>query len=319
MIKIFKYLKSSVVSVLIIIALLIIQAFFDLTLPDYTSKIVNVGVQQSGIENAAITDIGVTSLSKLVLFMPEDDKKIILDNYYENGVVEGTKEIKYSLKKGADKQEISNILAKPMMILTYLKNGNNAGFTLIDVPEGTDVFSFLLIMDKDKRAEVLTSIEEKVKDIPDTIVNSTAVTFVKEEYIRLGINVSRIQNLYIIKVGILMLGISLATMAVGILTVFVGSRMAAKLGYILREKVFKKVVEFSKNEIKTFGQSSLITRTTNDIQQVQSIIVFLLRVVFYAPIIGIGGVIKALNTNASMTYIIGIAVFSWKMGCTAQG
>lgn len=308
MIKIFKYLKTSILSVLIIICLLALQAFFDLTLPDYTSKIVNVGVQQGGIENAAITDIGQNSLNMLSLFMSEEDKSYILENYQEKGFVNDTDEVKYSLKGNADKNKVADILERPMLVLTYLGSSDNGSF--VDLPEGIDIFTLLSTMPEEDKSAFLEQINKTVDEIPETIINSAAVTYVKAEYNRIGIDTARIQNLYIIKTGLIMIGISLMTMAIGIMTVFVGSRMAAKLAYIVRKKVFKKVVGFSKNEMKNYGQSSLITRTTNDIQQVQSVIVFLLRVVFYAPIIGIGGVIKALNTNASMTYIIGIAVLS---------
>lgn len=312
MIKILKYLKSSILSVLCIIGLLVIQAFLDLTLPDYTSKIVNIGVQQGGIENATIADIGENSLNKLLLLMNEEEQKVILDNYQENGFVNDTEEKKYSLKKGADTNQVSSIFDQPMLVLSYLESNNVSEEQTIsfDLPNNVDVFTMLENMNAEEKKDFLDEINNKVKDIPDTIVNSAAVTYVKAEYQRLGINTSRIQNIYIIKTGAIMLGISLATMAVGILTVLIGSRMAAKLAYTLRKKVFKKVVGFSKNEMKMYGQSSLITRTTNDIQQVQSVIVFLLRVVFYAPIIGIGGVIKALNTNSEMTYVIGVAVLA---------
>lgn len=312
MIKILKYLKSSILSVLCIIGLLVIQAFLDLTLPDYTSKIVNVGVQQGGIENAAIADIGENSLNKLLLLMNEEEQKVIFDNYQENGFVNDSEEKKYSLKKGADTNQVSSIFDQPMLVLSYLESNNVSEEQTIsfDLPNNVDAFTMLENMNAEEKKDFLDEINNKVKDIPDTIVNSAAVTYVKAEYQRLGINTSRIQNIYIIKTGAIMLGISLATMAVGILTVLIGSRMAAKLAYTLRKKVFKKVVGFSKNEMKMYGQSSLITRTTNDIQQVQSVIVFLLRVVFYAPIIGIGGVIKALNTNSEMTYVIGVAVLA---------
>ncbi|MBE6138534.1 MAG: ABC transporter ATP-binding protein [Firmicutes bacterium] len=312
MIKILKYLKNSVFSIFGIVGLLVLQAFFDLTLPDYTSKIVNVGVQQSGIENAAIVEIGESSLNKLMLFTSELDKNYIYDCYYEDGFVNDTQEKKYALKEDCDLEQVSNILAKPMLILTYIKNANISGnvINFIDVPEGIDPIDMITNMSVEDRLTLLNTINTTVNAMPESIINSTAVEFVKEEYVRLDIDNVKIQNAYIFKTGLMMIVISLATMAVGILTVFVGSRMAAKLGYTLRSKVFKKVVGFSKSEIKTYGQSSLITRTTNDIQQVQSIVVFLLRVVFYAPIIGIGGVVKAYNTNPSMTYVIGIAVLS---------
>ena len=310
MLKVFKYLKSSIFSVIVVILLLFAQAFLDLTLPDYTSKIVNVGVQQGGIEDAAITDIGSNTYHTLLLLMDEDDRDYINKQYEITDKYKG--EDIYTLKDDSNTSKVSSIMSRPMLILYYAENmdSNSKSDEAIsfELPEGMSLEESLLLMDDASRSEMIKSINKKLKDVPDSIVNQGAVSFVKSEYQRIGIDTDHIQTMYIFKVGLIMLGIALMAMIVGVLIVFVGSRMAAKLSKTLRHKVFTKVVGFSKNEMKSFGQSSLITRTTNDIQQVQMVVVFLLRVVFYAPIIGIGGVIKAMNTNADMTYIIGLAV-----------
>lgn len=309
MIKIFKYLKSSIVSVLAIILLLFVQAYLDLTLPDYTSKIVNIGVQQAGIEDAAITEIGESSLNNLLLFMNDDDKNYIIDSYTESDDINGEKI--YKLKKDVDKTKINDIYRKPMTIISFLNQSDKSETSIsFNIPEGMDLYSALAMMPSDKKEEMLKGIDEKIKDIPDTILNQAAISYVKSEYTRINVDVNKIQMNYLFKTGAMMVLIALAIMLDGILIVLIGSRMAAKLAKTLREKVFTKTVYFSKNEMKGFGQSSLITRTTNDIQQVQGVIVFLLRVVFYAPIIGIGGVIKAMNTNSSMTYIIAVALIT---------
>ena len=315
MLKVFKYLKSSIFSVLAIILLLFVQAYLDLTLPDYTSKIVNVGVQQGGIENAAIEMIGKDTLDKLMLFMDSDDQEYILDHYNQTDTYHG--EDIYELEEDSDTERVSSIMARPMMILSYVEqaqsNTKSSDETLefsFDLPAGVDLFQALQMMSVEQREQLLKSVNQKIKDIPDSIVDQAAITYVKTEYQRIGIDTDHIQTMYIFKVGLIMLGIAAGAMAVGILIVFIGSRMAARLARTLRHKVFTKVVGFSKNEIKTYGQSSLITRTTNDVQQVQMVVVFLLRVVFFAPIIGIGGVMKAMRTNADMTYIIGVAVFA---------
>ena len=309
MIKIFKYLKSSIVSILIIVGLLFIQAYLDLTLPDYTSKIVNIGVQQGGIEDASINKIGSTTLDNLTLFMSEEDKQYIVSSYNEDSEYNGEKV--YKLDKSADKNRISDIFSKPMTIISFIASSKESGTNIdFNIPEGIDIYQALTYMPSEQKTTMLNGIDEKLKNIPETIINQAAVSFVKSEYQRIGINTDKIQTSYILSSGLIMLGIALAACLDGILIVFIGSKMAAKLASVLREKVFKRVVGFSKNEIKKFGQSSLITRTTNDIQQVQGVIVFLLRVVFYAPIIGIGGVMKAMNTNSSMTYIIGVAVLA---------
>ena len=309
MLKVFRYLKSSIFSVLAVILLLVVQAYLDLTLPDYTSKIVNVGVQQGGIENAAIEEIGEDTLDTLMFFMEEDDQEYILDHYQKSDTYKG--EAIYKLEEDSDVDKVSSIMARPMMILSYAEQNSNSSDDSVvsfDLPEGVSLSQALSMMSDEQRAEMLDSIDEAIKDIPDSIVDQAAVSFVRTEYQRIGVDTDQIQTMYILKVGLIMLGIALAAMAVGVLIVFIGSRMAARLARTLRHKVFTKVVGFSKNEIKTYGQSSLITRTTNDVQQVQMVVVFLLRVVFYAPIIGIGGVIKAIRTNADMTYIIGVAV-----------
>ena len=310
MLKVFKYLKSSIFSVVVVILLLFAQAFLDLTLPDYTSKIVNVGVQQGGIEDAAITDIGSNTYHTLLLLMDEDDRDYINKQYEITDKYKG--EDIYTLKDDSNTSKVSSIMSRPMLILYYAENmdSNSKSDEAIsfELPEGMSLEDSLLLMDDASRSKMIKSINKKLKDVPDSIVNQGAVSFVKSEYQRIGIDTDHIQTMYIFKVGLIMLGIALMAMIVGVLIVFVGSRMAAKLSKTLRHKVFTKVVGFSKNEMKSFGQSSLITRTTNDIQQVQMVVVFLLRVVFYAPIIGIGGVIKAMNTNADMTYIIGLAV-----------
>ena len=308
MLKVFKYLKSSIFSVLAVILLLFVQAYLDLTLPDYTSRIVNVGVQQGGIENAAIEQIGEDTLNTLVLFMDTKDQEYILDQYEKSDTYKG--EAIYELKEDSDTEKVSSIMAEPMMILSYAEQNSDSSDSNVsfDLPEGVSLLDALSMMSDDQREVMLHDVDEQIKDIPDSIVDQAAVSFVQSEYQRIGVDTDSIQTMYILKVGLIMLGIAFAAMAVGILIVFIGSRMAARLARTLRHKVFTKVVGFSKNEIKTYGQSSLITRTTNDVQQVQMVVVFLLRVVFYAPIIGIGGVIKAMNTNADMTYIIGVAV-----------
>ena len=310
MLKVFKYLKSSIFSVLAVILLLFVQAYLDLTLPDYTSKIINVGVQQAGIENAAILEVGEDTLNTLVLLMDKNDANYIMNHYEKVDTYKG--EDIYKLKEDSNIDKISSIMAKPMMILSYASQEANSSSdsdtVSFDLPEGVSLSQALRMMGNVEREKMLHQIDKKIKDIPDTIINQAAVSYVKAEYQRIGVDTDHIQTMYILKVGLIMLGIAFAAMAVGILIVFIGSRMAARLAKTLRHKVFTKVVGFSKNEIKTYGQSSLITRTTNDVQQVQMVVVFLLRVVFYAPIIGIGGVIKAMNTNADMTYIIGVAV-----------
>lgn len=312
MLKIFKYLKKSIFSVLAIILLLFVQAYLDLTLPDYTSKIVNVGVQQGGIENAATLEIGKTTLDKLLLFMDNEEKSYILKQYKKTKTYQD--EAIYTLKDGANISKISKIFAKPMTIISFIeqtkdsKSKPTTDTIDFELPEGVDFYQALAMMPNSAKKEMMAKIDKTISKVPSMIIDQAAVSFVKSEYERIGVNTDKIQNNYIAKAGLIMLSIAFLAMLIGVLIVFIGARMAANLAQTLRHKVFTKVVGFSKSEVKAYGQSSLITRTTNDVQQVQMVIIFLLRVVFYAPIIGIGGVIKAMNTNSSMTYIIGVAV-----------
>lgn len=306
MIKIFKYLKSSIVSILVIIALLFLQAWCDLTLPEYTSSIVNVGVQQSGIESAAMDKVGEKTLNTIVLFLNDTDKNYVMNQYEKDGTYKG--ETVYKLKKNVDEEKLSDVIAPAMLVVSYTKDEESSA--MLNIPDGMDMTTVIGSMKAEQKEEMLKGINQKLKDIPDTIIDQGAISFVKTEYQRIGINTDDMQTSYIFGTGLKMLGLSLLIMLDGILVVFIGSRMAARLAKTLREKVFNKIVGFSKKEMKELGASSLITRTTNDIQQVQGVIVFLLRVVFYAPIIAVGGLMKAWNTNAGMTWIIGIAVLS---------
>lgn len=320
MIKIFKYLKNSFLSILAIIAFLVVQAMCDLSLPDYTSKIVNVGIQQGGIENSAYTVIRESSLENILSLVSDDDKEYVLDKYKLIETKDSSKyKDKYPLieeenlylldtKNKKEIEKLSDILEKPSLLLTALSSGESSIMPNMDLGDGVEFITLMKTLPSEQKEEILKNINNKIEEVPETLISSASIAAVKAEYELIGVDTEAIQTNYIIKTGLIMLSISLLTMIVSILIVLIGSRMAARLARTLREKVFVKVLSFSKTEMKNFGSSSLITRTTNDIQQVQGVIVFLLRVVFYAPIIGIGGVIKAMNTNISMTYIIAIAL-----------
>ena len=228
MLKVFKYLKSSIFSVLAIILLLFVQAYLDLTLPDYTSKIVNVGVQQGGIENAAIEQIGENTLDTLVMFMDNKDREYILDHYEKSDTYKG--EDIYSLKEDSNTDKISSIMAEPMMILSYASSNSSSDSNVsFDLPEGVTLQQALSMMSDSDREKMFQSIDKKIKDIPNTIVEQAAVSYVKTEYQRIGIDTDQIQTMYIFRVGLIMLGLAAATMAIGILIVFIGSRMLQDL------------------------------------------------------------------------------------------
>ncbi|MBQ7136404.1 MAG: ABC transporter ATP-binding protein [Bacilli bacterium] len=316
MLKLFKYLKSSILSILIIIVLLMCQAGLDLSLPDYTSKIINVGIGQYGIEDSVAKVITEETLDNLSVFLTDEEESVINNNYILLEKTESNIREYPLLKKenlfiynGKEREEVNKVL-EHAFALSYVSNmiSNNPDSSGIVIPEGLSFIDMLKMMDIDTRESIISNIDEKVSEMPESILKSTAIENIKLEYEHIGIDLGKMQTNYILISGAKMIGIALLIMAVSISIIFFGSRLAARLARTLRSKVFEKVVKFSKNEMKKFGTSSLITRTTNDIQQIQQVVVMLMRVVFYAPIIAIGGIIKTTRADNSMLWIIVIAV-----------
>ena len=307
MIKLMKYLKKSAGYVVLIIALLFLQAYCDLSLPDYTSKIVNVGIQQNGIEDNVPDKIRKTSMESLKLFMDEKDQETV-DSYYEE---DGENLVLKKNISSNDRDKLGTTLVEPMMILASVSSGSDemqAAFAKMGVPEGTDPLEALAQMPQEARKSITDKFEEKIKDMPESIVTQAGVAYVKTEYEAIGEDVDAIQMHYIKVAGVRMLGMALVTMLCAICVVFLSARVAAALGHDLRNAVYRKVITFSSREYHKFSTASLITRCTNDIQQVQQVMAMLFRIVLYAPILGLGGVIRVLNTDASMTWILGVAV-----------
>lgn len=314
MIKIFKYLKSSIIPVLVIVTLLVVQAIFDLELPDYSSKIVNVGIQQGGIDSTAATVISEETYNHLLIFLSDEEESYV-NKYYTLLTPEDYKDNKkYDLLETENvyklntnnknvKEKISDIFAVPFMIDYMIKN-NRAGEYGFDIPSNIDPYIALTYMTTDQIDQFLSQINGYLDNMPEAMITSSASMAVKDEYSKIGLDISKIQTNYILISGAKMIAISLIIMVITITIGFFGSRLAAALGRTLREKVFEKVVNFSKTEMKKYGIASLITRTTNDIQQIQQIIVFLMRVVIYAPIIAIGGILKTTSKSGSMGWII---------------
>ena len=332
MLKMFQYLKDSWISILAIILLLAGQAVCDLSLPDYTSSIVNVGISQGGIENVAYDAIRESEMQKIFLFTSSEEKESLMEYYtllskdtldakeYEKKLkkypILETENV-YEKKKTTEKEdaELSRILERPTLIISSLRSEGEEGDAmrasiLGGLPSNTDVFLVLQNMSPEAINQILKKSNEKLDQMPESIMTSGAIGLVKQEYQAIGMNTDKIQTNYIILSGAKMLGIALLSMITTIVVGLLGARLSAKLARRLRKLVFEKVVSFSNTEMKQFGTSSLITRTTNDIQQMQMVLVMLLRTVFYAPIIGIGGVIKSLNANSSMAWIIAVAVMS---------
>ena len=327
MLKLLKYLKKSIAPILVIVIFLIGQAICDLSLPEYTSKVVNVGIQQGGIDNAVPSVIRASEMDKLILFMDENDKNIVLSNYnYLDKASLSNKDLKgdepiYELNTKDKKviKELNNIFGKPMLIVKGFESDNDKTKVMKDKmlsnlpPQmlengNVDIFKIFASMPKEELLEMRKSIYEKFDVMPDSIITQSAISYVKEEYNAIGINIGKLQTNYMFLAGAKMLGVALLSVVATIVVGFVGARVAANLGKTLRSKVFNKVMSFSNTEMDKFSTASLITRSTNDIQQVQTLMVMMLRVIIYSPIIAIGGIIKVTKTNTSMTWIIVLAV-----------
>ena len=328
MLKLFKYLKKSIIPILFIVFLLIIQAISDLSLPGYTSKIINVGIQQGGIEDVTPTILRESTFNKILLFLDDEDKTILENSYIklDKNLLTSDGYNKYFKKYPLIKEEnlyklknidntnlerLETILVKPIMMIGAMNSDKmdlSMFFDKFEVDENTDIFTILAMLPEEKRNNIMNEMNNKMGNLPESIIEQSAIEVVKKEYSIIGINVNRVQIDYILTTGAIMLLISLVSMIAAITVGLLGARVAAKVAQSLRGKVFKKIISFSETEFKKFSTASLITRTTNDIQQVQMVIVMMLRIVIYAPIMGIGGVMKVLSTNTSMGWIIGIAV-----------
>ena len=287
MLKLIRYLKQVKWQVLAIVLLLVVQAWCDLSLPQYTSDIVDVGIQQGGIEHAAPDQLRDETMEGLKLFMDEDDWSKV-DHAYD-------------LQDGI--WYLDEVFGMPMLMLSAAEEqGMDAAAVKAMVESGQ--------MTMEQMEAMAGQAIEKLGAQSDMIVEQRALLFVKEEYAAMGLDLDQIQMNYLLSTGGRMLGISLLMAVTAILVGLLASRTAAQLGMSLRGDVFKTVMSFSNTEIDKFSTASLITRSTNDIQQVQMVVVLMLRIVIYAPIIGIGGIIKVAATHTGMEWIIAVAVAS---------
>lgn len=324
MFKIFRYLKPFIVSIVAVVMLLVVQAVCDLSLPDYTSNIVNVGIQQSGIENAVPKVIRESELNKNTLFMNNSDKEKIEESYTlldknKLSKEEYDKEVKqypalkkqpiYKLntKDEATIDELNKIMSKSMMRVAGIEMASEKG-AIPNIPQNMDIWTVLEQMPADQLNQMTKEIDKNINKLDDSMLTQASINSVKSEYEKVGLDVEKLQTNYIFKSGGIMLLVALISMAATVTVGFLAAKIAAGMGKNLRKDVFRKVVGFSNVEFDKFSTASLITRSTNDIQQIQTLMVMLVRMVFYAPILGIGGVIKVLDTDTSMAWIIGVAV-----------
>ena len=364
MLKVLKNLKNSWMTVLVIVILLCVQAATDLALPDYTSKIVNVGIQYGGIEEAVPEVVSEDAMEELLFFTEADEQ--ILENYdlveenpdnHQEKVIKKYLGKEYNIEennlyvlKDLDEDQLNNLVSliaeplveysavtseetanqiKEQIIKAMAENiangalseneksaseniGKNTEENIAQMQtnlENMSVMDLLEQLPETQRDVVLEQFTSYISQMSDSIKEQAAISAVKQVYINLGVDTDKLQNDYILVSGLQMLGIALISMVCAITIMLCSSRVAAKLGKTLRDKVFKKVLSFSTAELREFSTASLITRSTNDIQQIQMLIAILFRVVVYAPIIGIGGFVKVLTTSDySMAWIIGVAI-----------
>ena len=321
--KLFQFLKPYAPRVLLILCVLVVQAYCDLSLPTYTSNIVNVGIQQSGIDEEIPENISEEEMNRLLLFVSEGDRQDIQDAYekssesfdYDGEVLT----LKDSVKSDNEKLDaLTEEMKLPMMLTAGFENGSDTTKQMegqlkeqmSQVPgiEKMSVFDIFGMMDDTQRAAIVDKITEQMDKMPDSILDQAAISYVKSTYEQIGLDTGHMSTVYILKTGAKMLGLAALGMAASILACLMASRVGAKVGRGLRRDTFRKVIGFSNAEFDKFSTASLITRSTNDIQQIQFLTVMILRIVLYAPVMAIGGILKVSKTNVDMFWIIGLAV-----------
>ena len=334
MLHLTKYIKPYLALVITAIVLLFIQAMADLSLPNYMSDIVNVGIQQGGVESAIPSAIRASQMDRVTLFLTADEKAIVMADYtlvnsnssnFADVVKQyptAANEPVYVLKSidSAETTRLEPIMGKGILAVSMLEQAMAdpakaqslgaiaGGFDLSKLPAGTDLFAMLQKLPPAQLAALQASMNKTFASMDNKMITQAAAGAVKAEYTALGVNVNQMQTNYILRIGLLMLGVTLVTVACAIAGGYLASRTASGVARDLRQGVFTKVESFSKAEFDQFSTASLITRTTNDITQLQMVIIMLMRMVFYAPIIGIGAVIRAVQKSPSMTWIIGLGV-----------
>jgi ATP-binding cassette subfamily B protein len=334
MLRLAKYLKPYLLLLLIAVALLFIQANADLALPDYMSNIVDYGIQQGGVQNAVPVAIRQSEMNRLVIFMTAGNKNAVMADYtlvdkssadYATDVklypVLATEPI-YVLNKNADQTEITKlnpIMGKALLVVSGIEQAvanpaaahtmsQSFGVDLSKIPPGTDVFATLQKLPAATLTQITATIDQKFDALGTSMIVQMSVGAVKNEYAALGIDTGKLSTNYIIHTGMLMLLLTLLSVACTISVGFLSARIAAGLARDLRRNIFQRVESFSSTEFNKFSTASLITRSTNDITQIQTVVVMMMRMVIYAPIIGVGGIIRALAKSASMWWIIALAV-----------
>jgi ATP-binding cassette subfamily B protein len=327
--KILKHLKPFVWSLVAIFALLFVSAMSDLALPGYMADIVNIGIQYNGIENAVPEAIRASELTKLELFM-DTEVKAEVNTYYrklDSSTLTAEEYASYLEKypilaseaiyerttdDGAVIAKLNSDFTSAILIVSGLQQQGStmlAGMGIV-IPEGTDPFIIIAQLVPEQIAEIQSLASQYFSALPKDIISRSYVVYISNEYKTVGIDLVGIQTRYILRVGGIMLLITLLGAVCSVAVGFLGSRVASGLARNLRKKIFEKVENFSNTEFDKFSTASLITRSTNDITQVQTLAVMLFRIVFYAPMMGIGGLVKVIGGEASMIWIIGAAIMA---------
>ncbi len=334
MIRLAKYLKPYTWLILLCVGLLFLQATSDLTLPDYMGRIINVGIQQGGVDTAVPSAIRQSQMDKVFIFTDDAQKEQILSAYtlvnsdsvnFADTVSRypsAANEAIYVLTEtdAAKIAALTPVIGKPLIVVYGIQQavenpdsapamGGGSGFDLSALPAGVDPFSMISLLPASMRASMLSTMDERFAAMGgDTVIVQAAASGVKAEYTALGMDTAAMQNAYVFYSGGVMLLLTMFSVSCAVVVALISSQVAAGLASTLRTNVFKKVESFSNREFDKFSVSSLITRTTNDVNQLQMLIVLLIRLVIYAPILGIGGILKAINTDASMWWTIVLAV-----------
>jgi ATP-binding cassette subfamily B protein len=333
MIRLIKYLKPYRLLILLTIILLFVQAFADLALPSYMADIVNVGIQQGGVENAVPVAIRQSSMDKVTIFMTEADKTRVLSDYtlvdknspdyatYVELYPTLAQEPVYVLNEidSAEIAWLNPVMGQAILIVSGIEQAmadptkasvlaTSMGFDLSKIPPGMDIYTLLGMLPADQHTKLIGAAEAKFATMSDSMIVQAAARPILAEYTALGMDTMKLSTSYIIQIGLVMLVITLISGTCMIIVGYLSARTGAGLARDLRRNVFQRVESFSATEFDKFSTASLITRSTNDITQIQMVVIMIMRMVFYAPIIAIGGIIRATQTSANMWWIIALAV-----------
>ena len=295
--KLIKYLKGFLVPMIFLVAILGVRVVAELALPTYTSNIVDKGIQQSGIQDAVPEKISEKSFRELQLFMTDDEIKKVTSKYTKDGDV-----YKLDSINDQERSELNDILKNTMTVVSGAKSEN---LDLEKVAEGVK----LGLVKKDSLIEQKNKSISDLGSSADMITKQAGIRYVKEEYRNnVGIDTNEIRKNYLKEVGIMMIIVTFISGVGSVISNFIASRISSKIAYNLREKLYNKVLSFSKQDIDKFSTASLITRSTNDIQQIQNALNMMLFIAIYAPMMAVYGVYKVTQTDTGMTWIIALGV-----------